>query len=116
VPFAPKWTPEAEAAFLRLQADAEASLRNRQTNKKAKPSKAEGLFKQVHKSVNLLLQNPRHPGLKTNEYDSIPNPYKENEKVFEASAQNSTPGAHRIFWCYGPRKAEITFLASTPHP
>jgi hypothetical protein len=116
VPFAPKWTPEAEAAFLKLQADAAASLRNRQKNKKAKAAKAEGLFKQVNKSVNLVLQNPRPPGLKTHEYDSIPNPYKEDEKVFEAYAQNNTPGAYRIFWCYGPNKAEITFLAITPHP
>jgi uncharacterized iron-regulated protein len=116
VPFAPKWTAEAEATFLKLQADAAASLRNRQTKKQAKATKAEGLFKQVNKSVDLLLQNPRHPGLKTHEYASIPSPYKEGEKVFEAYAQNNTPGAYRIFWCYGPNKSEITVLAITPHP
>jgi hypothetical protein len=83
---------------------------------KVKAAKVEGLFKQFNKSVNLLLQNPHHPSRKTLEYDSIPNPYKEDEKVFEAYAQNNTPGAGRIFWCYGPNKAEITILAITPHP
>lgn len=36
--------------------------------------------------------------------------------VFESYAQNKTPGAYRIFWTYGPSKAEITILAITPHP
>lgn len=116
MPFAPKWTLGAKATFLQLQADAEASLQHRQKNKKAKAAKAEGLFKQVNKAANLLLQNPRHPGLHTHEYDSIVNPYDKNEKVFEAYAQNKTPGAYRIFCCYGPNQAEITILAITPHP
>ena len=76
----------------------------------------EGLFKQVHKTLELLAQNPRHPGLSTHEYSSIPNPYRDNEKVFEAYAQNKTPGAYRIFWCYGPNKKQITVIAITPHP
>jgi len=37
-------------------------------------------------------------------------------KVFAAYAQNRTPGAYRIFWCYGPGKKDITILAITPHP
>lgn len=114
--FAPRWTPEAEAKFLELQAAALTSLQNRQKNKKAKASKAEGLFKQVEKCVKLLLQNPRHPSLQTHEYDSIPNPYDPNAKVFEAYAQNQTAGAYRLFWCYGPNKGEITLIAITPHP
>lgn len=77
---------------------------------------AEGLFKQVEKSVKPLLQNPRHPSLQTHEYDSIPNPSDPNAKVFEAYAQNQTPGAYRLFWCYGPNKGEITLIAITPHP
>jgi hypothetical protein len=38
--------------------------------------------------------------------------------VFEAYAQNRTPGAYRIFWCYGPDKdkGDITITAITPHP
>ncbi len=60
--------------------------------------------------------NPRHPGLKTHEYNSIENPYDPDTKVFEAYVQNRTPGAYRVFWCYGPRKSEITIIAITPHP
>lgn len=32
------------------------------------------------------------------------------------NAQNKTPGADRIFWCYGPEKGEMTIIAITPHP
>lgn len=116
MPFTPRWTPEASDTYTRLQADALASLQNRQKNKRTKASKAEGLFKQVQKCVQLLLANPRHPGLNAHPYSSIPNPYDPNEKVFEAYAQNNTPGAYRVFWCYGPSKGEITLIAITAHP
>jgi hypothetical protein len=116
VPFTPRWTAEAEANYLRLQQDAQASLQNRQKNKKTKPPKAEGRFKQVDKCVRPLLANPKHPGLNTHEYDSIEHPYRKGEKVFEAYAQNQTPGAYRVFWCHGPAKGEITLIAITPHP
>lgn len=114
--FKPKWTDEASATYRELQAAAGASLHNRQKNKKAKASKDEGLFKQVEKCVRLLLENPKHPGLHTHEYDSIDNPYDNKAKVFEAYVQNRTPGAYRLFWCYGPGKGEITLIAITPHP
>jgi hypothetical protein len=116
VPFTPRWTAEAAAAYSRLQAEALASLQNRQQNHKAKATKAECLFKQVEKCVKLLLDNPRHPGLNTHEYDSIDHPYVKGEKVFEAYVQNRTPGAYRLFWCYGPGKGAITIIAITPHP
>ena len=116
MPFTPRWTSEANAKFLELQAAALTSVQNRKKDKKTKASKAEGLFKQVDKCVKLLLENPRHPSLQTHEYDSIPNPYNPNQKVFEAYAQNKTPGAYRVFWCYGPDKGEITFISITPHP
>ena len=116
MPFAPKWTDEAASTFRELQAAALSSLQNRQKNKKAKATKAEGLFKQVEKCVRLLLQNLKHPGLHTHEFDSIENPFKKEGKVFEAYVQNSTPGAYRLFWCYGPGKGEITLIAITPHP
>jgi hypothetical protein len=38
------------------------------------------------------------------------------EEVFEAYAENNTPGAYRIFWHYGPGKDVITIIAITPHP
>jgi hypothetical protein len=66
-----------------------------------KSRKPEGLFKQVHQTIDLLRSNPKHPGLQTHEYTSIENPYDKKQKVFEAYAQNRTPGAYRVFWCYG---------------
>ena len=114
--FKARWTEEAAGKFCELQSAAAASLRNRQKNRKAKAGKAEGLFKQVDKCVRLLLENPRHPGLQTHEYDSIEHPYEKQAKVFEAYVQNRTPGAYRLFWCYGPGKGEITVIAITPHP
>ncbi len=110
------WTPEAKAAYDELKARAEASLVARRKKEKAKSSKDEGLFKQVHKTLTLLLSNPKHPGLQTHKYHTLPHPYVAKEKVFEAYAQNQTPGADRVFWCYGPGKRQITVLAITSHP
>ena len=45
-----------------------------------------------------------------------PTPFVFTEDVFEAYAENNTPGAYRIFWYYGPGKNQITILAITPHP
>lgn len=81
--FTPRWTSEALAAYNRLQAEAQESLQNRQKNKKTKATKAEGLFKQAHKSVALLVNNPRHPGLHTHPYDSIPNPYDSKQRCLK---------------------------------
>jgi hypothetical protein len=36
-------------------------------------------------------------------------------KVFSSYAQNNTPQAHRILWCYGPKAKQITILAVIPH-
>lgn len=116
MPFRPRWTEEASTHFKKLQAAASASAGKRAKDRKAKASKAEGLFKQVEKCVRLLLENPRHAGLHTHEYHSIEHPYDEDAKVFEAYVQNRTPGAYRLFWCYGPDKGEITIIAITPHP
>ncbi len=74
------------------------------------------VLQQVRKQMSYLQMNPRHPSLQTHEYYSIPNPIDKNGKVFEAYAQNKTPGAYRIFWCYGPDKKQITIIAITPHP
>lgn len=109
-------TETAEATYRDLESRAKSSLDNRSKVKKAKASPVEGLFKQVHKTLELLAQNPRHPGLQTHEFDSLPNPFNPKEKVFEAYAQNKTPGAYRVFWCYGPQKKQITIIAITPHP
>ncbi len=114
--FTLKWTLKAGTQYDKIKKDAEKRRAARQISGKRKSSKQEGLFNQVHKSVNLLLSNPRHPGLETHEYHSLENPYNRRAKVFEAYAQQKTPAAYRIFWCYGPGKREITIIAITPHP
>ncbi len=110
------WTESARLTYSELRERALKSLEKRKHSKKLKASPVEGLFKQVYKTVEFLSLNPRHPSLKTHAYDSITNPYNKIEKVFEAYVQNRTPGAYRIFWCYGPNKNQITVLAISPHP
>lgn len=41
---------------------------------------------------------------------------RDGEEVFEAYAENKTPGAYRVFWYYGPDRNQITLVAVTPHP
>ncbi len=79
------------------------------------------VLKQVRKTLGYLEVNPRHPGLQTHEFASLSGP--DGLKVFEAYAQNNTPGAYRVFWHYGPdahdgkrRISIITIIAITPHP
>ena len=84
------------------------------------PSNA-ALFEQVRKAIGCLEIDPHHPSLHTHEFTSLSG--ANGEKVFEAYAQNNTPGAYRIFWCYGPDETKgkkrvpvITSLATTRHP
>ena len=71
-------------------------------------------LKAVRKALALLENNPRHPGLNTHKYNSMT--AETGAEVFEAYAENHTPGAYRIFWHYGPGKDVITIIAITPHP
>lgn len=71
-------------------------------------------LKAVRKALGYLQLNPRHPSLNTHKFTSLSGP--NGEDVFEAYAENHTPGAYRIFWMYGPQKNEITIIAITPHP
>jgi hypothetical protein len=80
-----------------------------------------GLFHQVRKAIAYLELDSHHPSLNTHEFTSLSG--VNGEKVFEAYAQNNTPGAYRIFWHYGPdeikgkqRVQAITILAITSHP
>lgn len=111
-----RWTVEADEAYKNLIETAESRKKKRKVQKINKSSRDEGLFTQVAKTIKFLKENPRHPGLNTHEYSTIPNPFGKNAKVFEAYAQNKTPGAYRVFWCYGPDKNDITIIAITPHP
>ncbi|HUV69699.1 MAG TPA: hypothetical protein VMW15_08560 [Terracidiphilus sp.] len=79
------------------------------------------LLAQVRKALGFLEIDPRHPGLHTHEFTSLTG--ANGEKIFEAYAQNNTPGAYRIFWHYGPdeikgkkRTPVITIVAITSHP
>ena len=70
-------------------------------------------FKAVKKALAYLEINPRHPSLNTHKYSKTIN----GEKVFEAYAENKTPGAYRIFWHYSTDdNKEIYIDAIMPHP
>ena len=100
-----KFTPTADAQYIALEKS---------------PSNA-ALIEQVRKALGYLEIDPHHPSLHTHEFTSLSGPT--GEKVFEAYAQNKTPGAYRIFWRYGPDETKgrkrvpiITILAITRHP
>lgn len=114
--FTLRWTPEALEKYEQLRAGAGKIAAQRLKSGQGKSSRQEGLFKQVHKTLRLLAQDPRHPGVQTHAYESLKHPLVPAEKVFEAYAQQNTPSAYRIFWCYGPARKEITIIAITPHP
>jgi hypothetical protein len=73
-------------------------------------------LKAVRKALGKMEINIRHPGLNTKPYRGEKCPH--GDTLFEAYAQNKTPGAYRIFWCYMPPPArdEILIVAITPHP
>jgi hypothetical protein len=110
------YTDEARWVIDQLWQAATQAAANRARLGKAKASKQEGLIKQIVKALHLLAENPRHPGLCTHEFHSMKNPLDASAKVFEAYAQNNTPGAYRIFWCYGPNNKDITIITITAHP
>ncbi len=114
--FTLKWTEDADVTYRELKIKAEVSAKNRKAKGKKKTGKDEGLFKQINKTIEHLRANPKHPGLQTHEYHSLENPHKKGEKVFEAYVQDKTPAAFRVFWCYGPKKDELTLIGITAHP
>lgn len=72
-------------------------------------------FKAVRKALRFLSQDPRHPSLNTHEWKSIRCPH--GDKLWEAYAENNTPGAYRIFFCYAPNApGTICVVNITPHP
>ncbi len=100
-----KFTTTADGQYSALQHD---------------PAKA-AIFEQVRKALGYLEIDPHHPSLNTHEFTSLAG--ANGEKVFEAYAQNNTPGAYRIFWHYGAdetrgrkRTPVITIVAITRHP
>lgn len=79
---------------------------------KDNPGKA-GIFKQVNKALGYLKLNPRHPSLNTHKFEEFSKEL--DREVFEAYAQQNTPGAYRIFFYYSG-KQQITIIAITSHP
>lgn len=71
-------------------------------------------YKAVTKALKYLKEDQRHPSLQTHQYYSLVGP--NDEKVFEAYAEQHTPAAYRIFFYYGPQKKEITIFAIIQHP
>jgi hypothetical protein len=80
-----------------------------------------GLHKQVLKTLGLLELNTRHPSLHTHEYQSLEG--VNGVRVWEAYAQNKTPGAYRFFFHFGPDEGAgrkripiVTIIAIASHP
>ncbi len=71
-------------------------------------------YKAVQEAFKKLPRNPRHPGLQTHEFSSLKG--SNNEKVFEAYAEQNTPAAYRIFFYYGPQKGVISIISVERHP
>ena len=81
-------------------------------NTLTKPQKA--FAKKLAKAVDHLGKNPFHPGLRSHDISELSDRY--GMKVFESYLENDTPAAGRIFWVYGPSRAQITVIGIEPHP
>ena len=68
----------------------------------------EKLYKRFGKAMYLL------SGLHSHEITELTSRY--GLKVWESYLENNTPSAGRIFWVYGPERADITIIALEPHP
>ncbi|MDA3644937.1 hypothetical protein LZ318_03855 [Saccharopolyspora indica] len=98
-PFTLIYQPEAEKVLLDLY------------SKKQYATK----FKKVRKTLRLLEQaGPRHPGLRSHAYQSVPAP--DGGTLWESYVENHTPSAWRIWWFYGPDEEQITIVTIGPHP
>jgi hypothetical protein len=82
----------------------------------------DGVRKQVRKTLGYLEIDPRTNSLQTHKHESLSRRYK--KEIFEAYAQQDTPGAYRVFWHYGEDQTDrngkhipcITVIMITPHP
>jgi hypothetical protein len=72
-------------------------------------------LKKVRKALKQLRElGPRHPGLNSHAYQSIPGP--DGGTLWESYVENRTPSAWRMWWIYGPGPDEITIVTIGPHP
>lgn len=63
-----------------------------------------GKFKKARKALGYLQVNPRHPSLKSHEYENFPG--YEKDKVWDSYVENKTPSAWRVYWMYGPNEQD----------
>jgi len=97
--------PEMEALWSRLQGEYRAGT----------ISKADAvLYKKWGKALNLLSENPRHPGLQTHEIRELTDRY--GERIWQSYLENKTSRAMRMYWVYGPDQQSITIVGLEPHP
>jgi hypothetical protein len=73
-------------------------------------------LKAVRKALAKMQQGLRQSGLNSHEFKGSKCPH--GDKLWEVYAQNNTPGAFRIFWCYLPKPDTDTVLIVqiTEHP
>lgn len=98
-PFALRYTREAEKVIEDLRGAKQYAIK----------------LKKVRKALRLLEQTgPRHPGLHSHDYQSVPGP--DGATLWESYVENHTPSAWRIWWIYGPDTDQITIVTIGPHP
>ncbi len=72
-------------------------------------------LRKIQKALRLLQDaGPRHPGLHSHDYKSVPGPG--GEPLWESYVENKTPSAWRIWWIYGPADGQLTIVTIGPHP
>lgn len=71
------------------------------------------LFMRFGKAITNLSVNPKHPGLKTHEIESLSKKY--GIKIWQSYLDQGKT-ARRFYWAYGPNRMEITILGIEPHP
>ncbi len=72
-------------------------------------------YKAVQRCLNKLRQNPRYPGLNSSPMQDRECPH--GDTLWHSYAENNTPAAYRVFWCYHPTERNVVcIIAITPHP
>ncbi len=97
--------PEMESLWSRLQKEYRAGTISKTDS---------SLYKKLGKTLKLLAENPRHPGLQTHDIPELTDRY--GERVWQSYLENKTSGAMRIYWVYGPDQQSITIIGLEPHP
>lgn len=101
MPFTLRRTPQATEQLVALAADAGQAV----------------ALQAVRRALAKLEADPRHKSLRVHPWNGSECPH--DKTLFEAYAQNQTPGAYRIFFCYCNREGErgiLNIIAITPHP